>query len=111
VADGHLTTTKQQVVRYGAIAAAIVVLAVGALYLLGRGEPPASATAETAAAPANPKPPPAADEPVIPSSTQSDQLVSLVGDARRIATQRLSRASKTRSSNVLPVSSRTKSRR
>jgi tetratricopeptide (TPR) repeat protein len=80
VADGLLTTSKQQVVRYGAIAAVIVVGAVGALYLLGRGEAPPPATTEAA-----PKPPVAADEQTIPSGTQSDQLVSLIGEARRLA--------------------------
>jgi tetratricopeptide (TPR) repeat protein len=82
VADGHLTTSKQQLMRYGAIAAVIVAVAVGALYLLGRGEAPPPATTE--AGPAQ-KPPVAADEQTIPSSTQSDQLVSLVGEARRLA--------------------------
>jgi tetratricopeptide (TPR) repeat protein len=67
--------------RYGAIAVGIVGLAVGALYLLGRGEAPAT----PAAAPATAKPPAPADEPVIPSNTQSDQLVSLIGEARRLA--------------------------
>ena len=70
--------------RYGAIAAGIVAIAVGALYLLdllGRGEAPPPATTATAAA----KPPAPADEPVIPSNTQSDQLVSLIGEARRLA--------------------------
>jgi hypothetical protein len=68
--------------RYGAIAAGIVVVAVGALYLLGRGDAPLPAPTATAT---NAKPPALADEPVIPSSTQSDQLVSLVGEARRLA--------------------------
>jgi tetratricopeptide (TPR) repeat protein len=86
VTDGHSTTSKQQVLRYGAIAAAIIVLAVGALYLLGREEAPAPATPAAApATPASPKPPAAADEQTVPSSTQSDQLVTLVGEARRLA--------------------------
>jgi hypothetical protein len=72
--------------RYGAIAAGIVAVAVGALYLLGRGEAPPSATTAAAPATATAKPSAAADEPVIPSSTQSDQLVSLIGEARRLAT-------------------------
>ena len=70
--------------RYGAIAAGIVAVAVGALYLLGRGEAPPVTTA-AAPAPADAKPPASADDPVIPSSTQSDQLVSLIGEARRLA--------------------------
>jgi tetratricopeptide (TPR) repeat protein len=69
--------------RYGAIAVGIVALAVGALYLLGRGEAPATPAAAPATATA--KPPAPADEPVIPSNTQSDQLVSLIGEARRLA--------------------------
>jgi tetratricopeptide (TPR) repeat protein len=69
--------------RYGAIAVGIVGLAVGALYLLGRGEAPATPAAAPATATA--KPPAPADEPVIPSNTQSDQLVSLIGEARRLA--------------------------
>jgi hypothetical protein len=73
--------------RYGAIAAAIIVLAVGALYLLGRGEAPSpAATAETPAPSVDTKPPPtSADDQTGPSNTQSDQLVKLVGDARRLA--------------------------
>jgi len=82
VADGHSTTSKQQVMRYGAIAAAMIAVAVGALYLLGRGEAPPPATTE--AGPSQ-KPPVAADEQTVPSSTQSDQLVSLIGEARRLA--------------------------
>jgi len=86
VADEHSTTSKQQVLRYGAIATAIVVLAVGALYLLGRGEAPAPATtAENPAPSADAKPPASADDQTGPSSTQSDRLVSLVGEARRLA--------------------------
>jgi tetratricopeptide (TPR) repeat protein len=69
--------------RYGSIAVGIVALAVGALYLLGRGEAPATPAAAPATATA--KPPAPADEPVIPSNTQSDQLVSLIGEARRLA--------------------------
>lgn len=81
MADGYVTTSKQQIVRYGAIAAGIVVVAVGALYLLGHGEAPPPATTATAAA----KPPAPADEPIIPSNMQNDQLVSLIGEARRFA--------------------------
>jgi tetratricopeptide (TPR) repeat protein len=80
-----LTTSKQQLVRYGAVAAGIVAVAVGALYLLGRGEAPPPATAASAPAPGNAKPAASADEPLIPSATQSDQLVSLIGGARRLA--------------------------
>jgi len=86
VTDGYLTTSKQQIMRYGAVAAGIVIVAVGALYLLSRGEAPPSATTATAPTTASAKPPTSADEPVIPSNTQSDQLVSLIGEARRLAT-------------------------
>jgi tetratricopeptide (TPR) repeat protein len=81
-----LKTSKQQVIRYGAIAAGIVVVAVGALYLRGRGDalPPAT-TAATPTPSGDTKPPASADDQTGPSSTQSDQLVQLVGAARRLA--------------------------
>jgi len=86
VADGHLKTSKQQVMRYGAIAAGIVVVAVGALYLLGRGDaPPPTTTAATSTPSGDAKPPASADDQTGPSNTQSDQLVQLVGEARRLA--------------------------
>src|SRR5438876_936597 len=86
VADEHLITTRQQAMRYGAIAAVIIVLAVAALYLLGRGEAPAPATtAEKPAPSVDAKLAPSADDKTGPTNAQSDQLVSLIGEARRLA--------------------------
>ena len=71
--------------RYVGIAVAALVIVAGAVWLLDRGmAPPASQNAETAK-PANPTPPTAVDDQTGPSPVQTDQLVSLIGEARRLA--------------------------
>jgi len=71
-------------IRYVGIGVASLAMVGGALYLLERGmAPPAAEKAGTTAA--NPTPPPVADEPAPATAAQSDQLVSLVGEARRLA--------------------------
>ena len=71
--------------RYIAIGIAALLIVAGAVWLLDRGmAPPASQNAD-AAKPATPAPPPAADDQAGPSTVQTDQLVSLIGEARRLA--------------------------
>jgi hypothetical protein len=90
--------STSQLIRYGAIGAAALAIVAGAVYLLERGMAP-SAEQQTAnpAAPhpsANPTAsptanatanPPSADDQAGPSTVQNDQLLSLVGAARRLA--------------------------
>jgi tetratricopeptide (TPR) repeat protein len=71
--------------RYVSIGIAALMIVAGAVWLLDRGmSPPTSQNADTAK-PANPTPPPAADDQAGPSAVQTDRLVSLIGEARRLA--------------------------
>jgi hypothetical protein len=71
--------------RYVGIGVAALVIVAGAVWLLDRGmAPPATQNAE-AAKPATTTPPSAADDQTGPSAVQTDQLVGLIGEARRLA--------------------------
>jgi len=89
LAIGHLTTSKQKLMRYGALGVVAVVVVIGAIYLWNRYEAPAPATTASArpspASSGRPAPAAAGDEHTVPSVNQTDQVVKLVGDARRLA--------------------------
>ena len=72
--------------RYVGIGIASLAIVAGALYLLDRGMAPPP-TAEQANTPNSPSPqtPPAPDEQAGPTTAQNDQLVGLIGEARRLA--------------------------
>ena len=75
-------------IRYVLAGAAAVAVVAGAVFFVERGMAPASSHAANPATPnvsANPSTPPSADDQAGPSTVQNDQLVSLVGEARRLA--------------------------
>jgi len=77
-------------VRYVGIGVAALAIVAGAVYLLERGMAPPGEPEQTAN-PAAPNPsaasttPPSPDDQAGPSTVQTDQLVSLIGEARRLA--------------------------
>ena len=72
-------------IRYVVIGAASLAIVGGAVYLLERGmAPPAGEKAATATS-SDAKPPVPDEEKMPPTTAQSDRLVSLVGEARRLA--------------------------
>ncbi len=82
--------SASKLIRYGAIGVAALVIVAGAVYLLERGMAPPAEQQQTAnpAAPnpaANPTATASPDDQTGPSNVQNDQLVSLVGSARRLA--------------------------
>lgn len=83
-----MTPSRKRLAVYGAVAALAVVLVGAAVYLLNR---PATSTESVAAAtPGSTRtrtrtPPATAADPVTPTSAQSDKVLRLVGDARRLA--------------------------
>jgi tetratricopeptide (TPR) repeat protein len=74
--------------RYVGAGLAALVIVAGAVYLLQRGMTPATTPADStvsSASPNKPNPAPAADDQAPPTVAQNDQLLSLVGQARRLA--------------------------
>jgi tetratricopeptide (TPR) repeat protein len=82
-------TSKQKLMRYGALGVVAIVVVIGAIYLLSRGDAPAPATTASApsspSSPTNPKPSASTDEQTVPSANQTDRVLQLVGEARRLA--------------------------
>jgi len=74
-----------QFIRYVAVGAAALVVVVGAVLLLQRGMAPPTEPAAAPTATATPKTPPPADEQPPATVAQNDQLLALVGEARRLA--------------------------
>src|SRR5262249_60930502 len=71
--------------RYLGIGVAALAIVAGAVYLLDRAMAPPTTPKAAATNATNSKPQPAADEQMPPTAAQNDQLVSLVGEARRLA--------------------------
>jgi hypothetical protein len=84
-----LSPFAQRVIRFGVVGVAVVGLIAGGVYLFGRSdtEAPASAAVSEPARPARTaqKPANADDDPVVPSEAASDRALRLVGQARRLA--------------------------
>src|SRR5262245_15737119 len=80
-----LSVSGAQLIRYAVIGVASLSIVGGAVFFLERGmAPPVEQHAATTPA-TNAKPPATADNDTPPTSVESDQLVSLVGEARRLA--------------------------